>query len=89
MEALLPAERKAAVVELVPYLTGGFGNATRIDYGSGWLGQGDVWGRGQVGRGRGDIAPLTRARICPVHRPRAVLCGLPALPGCRRGPRGG
>uniref|UniRef100_A0A7E4V453 Serine/threonine-protein phosphatase 2A activator n=1 Tax=Panagrellus redivivus TaxID=6233 RepID=A0A7E4V453_PANRE len=32
---LLPEEHKAAVVELRPYLLDSFGNATRIDYGSG------------------------------------------------------
>lgn len=32
---LLPAEKKSAAVELVPYLLDSFGNPTRVDYGSG------------------------------------------------------
>lgn len=35
MKELLPNGVKAAAVELVPYLLDAFGNATRIDYGSG------------------------------------------------------
>ncbi|RUS15235.1 hypothetical protein BC938DRAFT_477045 [Jimgerdemannia flammicorona] len=33
--AIFPPSRQAAIAELIPYLVGGFGNATRIDYGSG------------------------------------------------------
>ncbi|KHN74294.1 Serine/threonine-protein phosphatase 2A activator, partial [Toxocara canis] len=33
--SLLPTEKKGAVQELVPYFLDSFGNATRIDYGSG------------------------------------------------------
>ncbi|KAI9099884.1 hypothetical protein DFS34DRAFT_648828 [Phlyctochytrium arcticum] len=32
---ILPTDLHSAIPELVPYLTGGFGHATRIDYGSG------------------------------------------------------
>ncbi|CAG8459316.1 11228_t:CDS:2 [Funneliformis mosseae] len=34
-DRLLPTHVHGAIVELVPYFKGGFGNATRIDYGSG------------------------------------------------------
>lgn len=33
--SLLPVEKKGAAIELVPYFLDSFGNATRIDYGSG------------------------------------------------------
>ncbi|CAG8814077.1 28844_t:CDS:2, partial [Dentiscutata erythropus] len=32
---ILPPQFHDSIIELTPYLTGGFGNATRIDYGSG------------------------------------------------------
>uniref|UniRef100_A0A1I7Y161 Serine/threonine-protein phosphatase 2A activator n=1 Tax=Steinernema glaseri TaxID=37863 RepID=A0A1I7Y161_9BILA len=35
VERLLPEDKKEAKIELVPYLLDSFGNATRIDYGSG------------------------------------------------------
>uniref|UniRef100_A0A1I7WQX8 Serine/threonine-protein phosphatase 2A activator n=1 Tax=Heterorhabditis bacteriophora TaxID=37862 RepID=A0A1I7WQX8_HETBA len=35
IESLLPDDKKAASIELYPYLADSFGNSTRIDYGSG------------------------------------------------------
>ena len=35
VEAILPADLTGATVELLPYLHDAFGNATRLDYGSG------------------------------------------------------
>ncbi|KAI8823114.1 uncharacterized protein EV422DRAFT_392601 [Fimicolochytrium jonesii] len=35
ISSILPPDRQPAVEELTPYLTGGFGHGTRLDYGSG------------------------------------------------------
>ena len=35
LERVLPENLKGAVVELIPYLAGSFGNSTRLDYGTG------------------------------------------------------
>ena len=35
LEDLVPSEQKGAEIELMPYITGAFGNEVRIDYGTG------------------------------------------------------
>lgn len=79
-----------AEAELAPYLCDAFGNATRIDYGTGhettfvvflcaWGGGGEGGGLGVGGRACGDHS---RRR-----RPAAAAAMLPPLPRCRRWPR--